>query len=115
VRDLGKRNLSENPVMMARTTGENFAALDRFLSPLALRQFRAIFDPQNLIVLPPIPWAAKQIAITRLAMLAPSGLSRMWGVHRYQTLLRRPGYARVCRMMLEIEAVEDYDLISRPR
>ena len=115
MRHLGARNLSRDPAMTLRVQGEYFTALDSFLSRLALRRFRPIFDPQKTIDLPRIPVAPKQIVITRLAMQARCGLSRIWGVYRYQALLRRPGYARLCRAMFGREAVEDYDLVSRQR
>lgn len=114
-RNLGERNLSGDPAMTLRTEGEIFAAMDNFLSPRALRRFRPIFDPTRAARLPPIPFAPKRILITRMAMLRMAPLIRKWGVHRYHALLRKPGYARLCRMMFGKEAVEDYDFISRPR
>lgn len=112
-RYLGGSDLSSNPTLRRRFEGESLAALDRFLERPGLKRFRSVFDPEHALRLPPVPFAAKRLWIVRRAMTAREPLCRLWGVSRYQALLRRRGYAWLSEKMFGRGALEDYDAESR--
>ena len=111
VRYLGARNLSSNPALTTRVEGELLAALDNYISHRALLQFRHIFDSENNVRLPFFSRTAKRIVIARRAMAAQHRATQVWGVLRYQELLRRHGY----RNFAGNNVLNDYDSLTRRR